>query len=33
MFLAVNRNHHIVSVGIRAIKPFVRYRLRVEVIS
>lgn len=33
MFAAVNRNHHIVSVGRIARIPFVRYRLRVCVIS
>ena len=33
MFLAHNKNHHIVSVGAMAIKPFVRNRLRVCVLS
>lgn len=33
MFLAVNRNHHIVRDGIRTITPLVIYSLRVDVIS
>jgi hypothetical protein len=33
IFLAVNRNHHIVIVGIITINPFVKYSLRVLVIS
>lgn len=33
IFLAVNINHHIVRVGIINIIPFVKYRLRVDVIS
>lgn len=33
IFLAVNRNHHRVIIGASTIKPLVRYRLRVCVIS
>lgn len=33
MFHAVNRNHHIVRVGQIVISPFVKYILRVWVIS
>jgi len=33
IFLAVNRNHHIVSVGARTISPFIKNRLRVCVSS
>ena len=29
IFLAVNKNHHIVSVGARTINPFIRNKLRV----
>lgn len=33
IFLAVNKNHHIVSVGANTIRPFVKNRLRVWVSS
>lgn len=33
MFQAVNRNHHIAKSGLMVIMPFVKYMLRVAVIS
>lgn len=33
MFAAANRNHHIVIVGAMVIKPLIRNRLRVLVVS
>jgi hypothetical protein len=33
MFHALNKNHHIVRVGQTVISPFVKYILRVWVIS
>ena len=33
IFLAVNRNHHIVSVGAKTNKPLIKNRLRVWVNS
>jgi hypothetical protein len=33
IFLAVNKNHHSVRVGVRTIRPFIRNKLRVCISS